>query len=202
MLLRQPDPTTCGSCCAVRARMVLDGGYDAWVRSDPAGARFRGEALAAHRRTNRVVDGRGRPQLPWPLALGTWPWGLARELGAVSGTRHVVRPVLPGRRAAAWRAVRHAVAGGHPVAVYVGNGLTARHVVLALPEPGSGGPGDEVVVHDPASGRDVRLPRPAWERGLLRLSGWDRPWFLVLPGGLRQRAGAAAAAPPAGTPAR
>ena len=191
MLLRQPDPTTCGSCCAVRARMVLDDGYDAWVRADPGGTRFREEGLAAHRRTNRAVDARGRLQLPWPPALGTWPWALAREVTAVSGLPHVVRPVLPWRREAAYGDVRLAVTDGHPVPVYVGNALSARHVVLALP----GGRGaEELAVYDPASGEDVRLPRSAWERAMLRLSGWDRPWFLVLPADVRQ-SGAAAPAP-------
>ena len=181
MLLRQPDQTTCGSCCAVRARMVLDGGYDAWVRADPGGTRFREEALAAHRRTNRPVDARGRPQLPWPLALGTSPWALARELSLLSGTRHVVRPVLPWRREPVFRAVRDVVALGHPVPVYVGNALTARHVVLAL--PGRSGD-DPLAVYDPASGRDVAVTRDAWATATLQLSGWDLPWFVVTPTGL------------------
>ena len=180
MLLRQPDRTTCGSCCAVRARMVLDGGYDAWVRADAGGTRFREEALAAHRRTNRPVDARGRLQLPWPLALGTSPWALARELTLISGTRHVVRPVLPRRRAAALLRVRDAVALGGPVPVYVGNALTARHVVLVLAAPDGA-----LTVHYPASGRDVRVPDAAWTQARLGLSGWDVPWFVVSPAARR-----------------
>ncbi|GAB3780850.1 hypothetical protein [Nocardioides ungokensis] len=181
MLLRQPDPTTCGSCCAIRARMVLDGGYDAWVRAEVGGTKFREEALAAHRRTNRPVDAHGRLQLPWPLALGTSPWALARELSLVSGTRYVVRPVLSWRRDAAHRRIRDAVAHGHPVPVYIGDAMTARHVVLALPDPGAD---DALPVYDPASGRDVRVSRDSWTQARLGLSGWDRPWFLVLPAGL------------------
>jgi len=182
MLLRQPDPTTCGSCCAVRARMVLDDGYDAWVRDDPGRTRFRQEALAAHRRTNRAVDARGGLQVPWPLALGTAPWALARELSLVSGTRHEARPVLPWRRGAAYDAVREAAAGGHPVPVYVGNALAPRHVVLALPHHEVGD--DALTVYDPASGGDVPVIRAAWATGTLRLSGWDRPWFVVTPADL------------------
>lgn len=177
MLLRQPDATTCGSCCAVRARMLAEEGYDAWVRADATGGRFRDEALRAHRRTNRVVAaGRagGTVQLPWPLALGTQPWALARELTAVAGVPHVVRPVLPGRRDAAYHRVLEAGRGGSPVAVYVGNHLLPRHVVLAHATAG-----DEIVVYDPASGLDHGLGRRAWVRGRLAVAGWDRPWFLV-----------------------
>ena len=179
MLLRQPDASTCGSCCAVRARMALDDGYDTWVRADAGGTRFRQEALAAHRRTNRAVDASGRPQLPWPLALGTSPWALARELTLVSGTRYVVRPVPPWRREAAYLTVLDAAAGGDPVPVYVGNALAPRHVVLVL--AGDGGLG----IYDPAAGRDVRVAREAWVTGRLGLSGWDLPWFVVSPAARR-----------------
>ncbi len=195
-MLRQPDPTTCGSCCAVRARMLLDAGYDAWVRGDATGARFRGEVLAAHRRTNRFVSADGRPRLAWPLALGTQPWALARELAAVSDTPYAVRPVLPWRRGSSWDRLVDAGAAGPPVALYVGSTRLPRHVVLAV----SAG-AEAVVAYDPASGTDTRLTREAWLTGALGLSGWNQPWFLLLPE-ITRGGRAAATAPGAGRPAR
>ncbi|GAA2135689.1 hypothetical protein GCM10009844_01230 [Nocardioides koreensis] len=177
MELRQPDPTTCGSCCAVRTRMLLDQGYDAWVRADPSGARFRSEALAAHRRTNRAVAA-GGALLPWPAALGTQPWALARELAGVSGTRHEVRWVLPWRRDTAYDLVRGVVGAGQPVPVYVGSALLPRHVVLALRADAYA---DALTVYDPAAGSDVRAARADWLGGRLGLSGWQLPWAVVVP---------------------
>lgn len=155
--------------------MLLDPGYDAWVRADPTGARFRDEALATHRRTNRVTAG-GRAQLPWPSALGTQPWALARELATVSGTPHVVRLVPPWGRDAAYDDLLAAGASGQPVAAYVGNALLPRHVVLVTGDDAGG-----VEVYDPATGLPATVERPAWVAGRLGLSGWDVPWALVRP---------------------
>ena len=165
-MLTQPDATTCGSCVAVRARMLLDEGYDAWLRTDPGGARFRREALATHVRTNRWP--------PWPLALGTQPWALAAELTRVSRTRYVVRPALPWHRDAAYAQALAAVP------VYVGNAALPRHVVLVLAAGA-----EALAVYDPARGADVRVTRDAWVAGRLSLSGWDLPWAVVRPADLR-----------------
>lgn len=163
---RQPDPTTCGSAVVVRTRMLDDPTYDRWVRSagDPA-ARFADEALRTHRRTNRWLDSHGRPQLPWPRALGTQPWALAREL---PGSPRVT-PVLD--RARAWARL---AAAQRPVALYVGNRLLARHVVLVLDADS-----DSARVFEPSSGRTVAVSREAFLAGSLSLGGWDRPWFVV-----------------------
>ena len=95
----------------------------------------------------------------------------------------------PWRRGPAYDAVRTAASTGPPtgraVPVYVGDTLTARHVVLALPDDGRG---DALLVYDPASGRDVPVTREAWVTGTLRLSGWDRPWFVLRPAARRTRA--------------
>ena len=176
MELRQPDATTCGSCCAVRARMLLDAGYDAWVRTDPSGERFRAEALATHVRTNRLRGADGRLRLPWPSALGTQPWALAAELSAASGVDHAVRWVPPGARAAAYDLVRRVVEAGHPVPVYVGSATLPRHVVLAL-----GAGADALTVYDPTAGTDALAARAAWVVGRLGLSGWRLPWAVVVP---------------------
>ncbi len=164
---RQPDPTTCGSAVAVRARMLTDPGYDAWVRSavDPAG-RFADEALATHRRTNRLLDPRGRPQLPWPRALGTQPWALARELAGAPRVHWV------GDRANAWdRLVRAA----GPAPVYVGSARLPRHVVLVTAAASPA----RLRVYEPASGTTVGVDRAAFLADSLGLAGWDRPWFVL-----------------------
>ncbi len=166
VVFRQPDPTTCGSAVLVRARMLADPAYDRWLRSaGDSAARFADEALRTHRRTNRALDARGRPQLPWPRALGTQPWALAREL---PGSPRVT-PVLDRREA--WARLAGAQ---RPVALFVGNRLLPRHVVLVVDA-------DAEVAHvfEPSSGRTVTVAREAFLAGSLSLAGWDRPWFVV-----------------------
>ena len=164
---RQPDHRSCGAAVLVRARMLDEPGYDRWVReaADPQ-ARFADEALRTHRRTNRLLDARSRPQLPWPRALGTQPWALARELRG----RQRVHPV--GSRARAWDLV---VGADRPVPVYVGNALLPRHVVLVTARDSA----DRVRVYEPGSGSVVPVDRQAFLDGSLGLAGWDRPWFVV-----------------------
>jgi len=112
-----------------------------------------------------AADHGGRPQLPWPRALGTQPWALAREL---PGSPRVT-PVLG--RPRAWRRLARA---GRPVALYVGNRLLPRHVVLVL-----GVDADVARVFEPSSGTTVTVTRDAFLADSLSLAGWDRPWFVV-----------------------
>jgi hypothetical protein len=164
---RQPDQRSCGAAVLVRARMLADPAYDAWVRAagDPA-ERFADEALRTHRRTNRPLDGRGRPQLPWPRALGTQPWALAREL---PGEQQVH---LALDRAAAWARL---VRAGQPAPLYVGDGWLPRHVVLVTGRHSAA----RLRVYEPSSGATVGVDRPDFLAGALGLGGWDRPWFVV-----------------------
>ena len=164
---RQPDHRSCGAAVLVTARMLTEPDYARWVQetTDPQ-ARFADEALRTHRRTNRLLDARCRPQLPWPRALGTQPWGLARELRG----RHRVRPVVS--RTRAWDRV---VGAGRPVPVYVGNALLPRHVVLVTGRDSE----DRVRVYEPGSGSVVRVDRQAFLDGALGLAGWGRPWFVI-----------------------
>lgn len=147
--------------------MLRDPAYDAWVRAadDPA-ARFADEALRAHARTNRAVDGTGRAQLPWPAALGTTPWALARELGG----DHEVRLVID--RETAWERLRAAAA---PSPLYVGSRWLPRHVVLVV------GGGERLDVYEPSAGLRVVVERAAFVGASLSLGGWDVPWFVVVP---------------------
>ena len=165
---RQPDRRSCGAAVLVMARMLAEPDYARWVRraDDPA-ARFSDEVLRTHRRTNRVVDARTRPQLPWPRALGTQPWALERELPG----RQRVR--LVSDRSRSWDRV---VRADRPVPVYVGSRLLPRHVVLVTGRDSE----DRVRVYEPGSGATVRVDREAFLTGTLDLAGWNRPWFLVL----------------------
>ena len=211
--LVQPDQRSCGAAVLVVARALLDRGYaELLVSGRHPGTglalpgslvdRFRHEALAMHARVTGPVDAAGRLQVPWPRALGTPPWAVARQLSATGGSAtsgssaasglsrvgHRVVPAWPDRAALLDRIVS-ATAEGRPVPVYVGNRWAPRHVVLFL--GGSPGRGDGLRCYDPARGWVVDLDRRAFVRGRLGLGRWDRPWFAVLPEPPQPRAAAA-----------
>ena len=194
----QQSPVTCGSACLTVARMLVDPVFASWVGTgephppgSPAGAtaeaRFAAYERVVMRRTNGVLAGGGRPNVPWPRALGTPPWGARAELefgAARVGARYTV-DVWRHEDAAGLRADFDAlvdvVAEGEPALLYVGNALAPRHVVLVLP-----GDGDRTLdVYDPATGRVDHLRRDAVVERRMRLSGWDVPWVAVRPTGLR-----------------
>ena len=154
--LVQPDQTSCGSAALVMARVIADPAYAAYLvngtvngQSGSIEDRFRTETLAMHRRTNRLLDARGRPQLPWPRALGTLPMSVARQLTSDTGTTYDARLILRHQRAGAFDRTSAAVAAGRTVPVFVGNRLNARHVVLAIVTAPHG-----LLVYDPARGQE------------------------------------------------
>ena len=129
-----------------------------------------------HRRTNRLLDARGRPQLPWPHALGTLPVSVARQLTSDTGTTYDARLVLRHQRAGAFDRTCAAVAAGRTVPVFVGNRLSARHVVLAIGTAPHG-----LLIYDPARGRNSPITRDDFVHARLALAGWQVPWFVVVP---------------------
>ncbi|MDO9456722.1 hypothetical protein [Nocardioides sp.] len=146
--LRQPDARTCGAACMI-------------VAAGASPASFTTDVLAAHRRLTRLRL-RGRLQLPWPRALGTPPWAVARELAAVTGTPHRTRVVR-------WSRSAPPRAG----ALYVGSRWLPRHVVLVV-DAGAGTAEAPPRCYEPASGRVVPLDgRP--------LAGWRHRWLAVTP---------------------
>lgn len=172
---RQPDPTTCGSCCLVAAHLHHSAAYAAGVLGvDDVPGRLREEALAVHRATNRVRLA-GETQLPWPRALGTAPWAVARHLRLVSG-----RPGTHYRWRRAgddlWERLQAAVDAGHPVPLYVGSRLLPRHVVLVLQVDAG-----HLVAYQPGRGGTVRVTRAEVRGGRARALGWPRVWGAVLP---------------------
>ena len=190
--LVQPDERSCGAAVLVVARALLDRGYaellvsgrhpgTGFVLPGSLADRFRHEALAMHERVTGPVDAAGRLQVPWPRALGTPPWAVARQLsatGSLPRVDHRVVPAWPDRGALLDR-ILAATAEGRPVPVYVGNRWAPRHVVLFL--GGSAGRGHGLRCYDPARGWVVDLDRRAFVRGPLGLGSWDRAWFAVLP---------------------
>jgi hypothetical protein len=159
--------------------MLLDPSYADAVR-DATDGRFAADVLSTHRRATRAIVA-GRLQVPWPRALGTPPWAVARELSAVSG------PGVPARRYG-WKVslfrpdagfVRAAAAvdTGRPVGLYVGNAWLPRHVVLAVGRASE----TSLWVYDPAKGARVEVTRASVESRSLVFGRWDRLWFDVSP---------------------
>lgn len=195
----QQSPVTCGSACLTVARMLVDPVFASWVRTgepnppgSPAGEteteRFAAYERVVMRRTNGALAGRHRPNLPWPRALGTPPWGAKRELefgAATAGTLYdvdTVRHLTNGRLRDAFDHLVDVVADGEPGLLYIGNQRLPRHVVLVLP-----GDGDRILdVYDPGSGRVDHLRRDTVVEQRVGLSGWDVPWFVVQPAGHRR----------------
>ena len=192
--LVQPDPTTCGSSVLVVARMLNDASYAAFLvnGADPATGqqvpgtvrdRFAEQTLAMHRLTSGMRDSGGALQVPWPGALGTRPWALAREMtnqAGRKGVRYSARLVLPTSpsRTAAFDRVRALARDAQASPLYVGNRWSPRHVVLVL--PGDEG-ADAVLIYDPAGGRRYPIRRPAFVGADLDVAGWSTPWVVVTP---------------------
>lgn len=149
----------------------------------PAAVRFAALHRVVHRRaTARAVGG-----LPWPQALGTPPWALARSaryLGVLF-THVVVDDTDPRALDAALARVGAAVHAGIPVPLLTGGDTThgwqaavPRHVVLAVGEREGGldvwEPGRGAVVHADAGALRGGLPEPAF-------GGWQHLAWAVLP---------------------
>lgn len=165
--LRQPDARTCGPSSVLVARLLARPEDVEAVLGTAAQDGFAREVLRSHQRLTGLRDARGRWQVPWPQALGTPPWAVARELADATGTSYRTRTVR-------WRAP-----GPLPplTAVYVGSRWLPRHVVLVV----GSGPDEELAVYEPASGRRIALPATGLGRSGTPLAGWRTVWFVVAP---------------------
>jgi hypothetical protein len=169
--LVQPDQRSCGPSSLVAAHILLDPAYAATQNPHA----FASSVLELHR---RLTGGSafGRAQLPWPRALGTPPWAVARAMTAYAGLPYQTRIARWGDRPEDFAVLLAAVTAGHPCPLYVGDRIP-RHVVLAVTATDQG-----VDVYNPANGRVEELTRTAFVAAELTTFGrWNRPWFVVAP---------------------
>lgn len=171
---RQVDATTCGiaALAVVAARASADPGYLTASRERVERTQLELHAIAA------------RIGVPWPQALGTSPWSLARLAGAATGVRYGI--VLAG--AGARRRIDGALVSGRDVLVYTGgsrvplSGLIPRHVVVLLAHEGAP---DSYEVFEPSSGRVYRVAPDDFyshaESALPALGHWRRVLFALVP---------------------
>jgi hypothetical protein len=168
--LVQPDQTTCGPSSLVAAHMLLDDGYRP--------ASFPTDVLALQRSLT-ASSFAGRAQLPWPRALGTPPWAVARAMQSFSGVVYRIVTVRFGSRSSAFAAMVSAIAAGRPCPLYVGDTWLPRNVVLAVAAAADG-----VQVYNPGRGSIDDLSRSSYLSGELTIfDRWTHPWFVVLPHG-------------------
>jgi hypothetical protein len=171
--LTQPDQRSCGPSSLVAAHILLDPAFAATQNPHA----FADSVLALHRRLT-APSAFGRAQLPWPRALGTPPWAVARAMSSYAGVPYRTRVVRWGGRRKDFEVLLAAVTAGHPCPLYVGDRIP-RHVVLAVALTAAGAD-----VYNPGNGRVVEMTRAAFEAGQLTTFGrWARPWFVVAPRG-------------------
>ena len=151
------------------ARRLAHRRYADLVTAQPT---FAHEVTTLHRRVTSWSDTTGGWQVPWVRAVGTPPWAVARELRLVTGVPYDVHPV---RLGGAWSRLRDA-SPQHPAAVFVGDRLLPRHVVLV-----TGVEGDHAPTYEPASGLVLDVPRERWDGARVHLGGWNQPWLVVSP---------------------
>lgn len=173
MQLSQPDRRSCGAASLIMARRAAQPDYAVRVNDQSVFAR---EVTTLHRRITSMVDTSGGLQMPWVRAVGTPPWATARELRLITGQPYDIHAVLRGGEA--WHWVARAT-HQHPVAVYIGNVVTPRHVVLAIEASDAG-----AWTYEPSAGRMVLVSKARWQDGPLALAGWQRTWFVVAPSGI------------------
>ena len=142
--LTQTDGTTCGPTCLLAARLLLAPGERAAVTDDLAQEMAASQpgregkhllsVLSRHQvRIQRAMNVYGLGVLPWPKALGSTPWSVARQMTEIASAcapgggrrRYTVRWVSD--HGPAWgsevASIRAVLAGGLPVILVTGGPL-------------------------------------------------------------------------------
>ena len=152
--LTQTDATTCGPTCLLATRLLLAPGERVAVTDDLTHEMTDSQSgregkqlvsvLSRHQvRIQRAMKVRGLGVLPWPKALGSTPWSVARQMTEIASActpgggrrRYTVRWVND--RRPAWgsevTSIREVLAGGLPVILVSGGPLVLD--TLAEGEP-------------------------------------------------------------------
>ena len=156
--LTQTDGTTCGPTCLLAARLLLAPGDRAamtgelvqeMAASEPGreGKQLLSVLSRQQLRLQRAMNVHGLGVLPWPKALGSTPWSVARQMTGIvsacalgdSRRRYAVRWVSDhgpawGREVAS---IREVLAGGLPVILVTGGPLVLDDVAEGEPTVGS-----------------------------------------------------------------
>ena len=188
--LTQTDATTCGPTCLLAARLLLEPGERAAMTSDlaqemtaaPLGREGKQLVSVLSRqqlRLQQAMNVRGLGILPWPKALGSTPWSVARQMTEIASTctpgggrrRYTVTWVSD--HGPAWgsevASIREALAGGLPVILVTGGPLVLDSDTVA--EPGAGSVGSagsrlrSALARTPAVPRHYVLALPWWTVG-------------------------------------
>lgn len=193
----QHSTTTCGPAVLGLVNALFDPELLAYLRVEGEELRARARAEVARDRFARVQTRllRSVTRGGWPAALGTPPWGLAREL-RVPGVAYQHLPVSdrdPAFMEILTEVLQRASAAGIPVPLYVGGNLATRvasaaprHVVLLVPPSAMVSPPgtDHARIYDPSSGRVYRRPWRFFSgrtRPDAALGGWQHLAWVVLP---------------------
>lgn len=179
-LPRQSSPVTCGAASLVVARRLLER-MPLPAADDPVeGHDFRTTEYATFGRTNNPWEARVL-RFPWPMAMGTPPWGALAELRQVvraeglANLRYGLHQVRTG--GAEQLAATLGGTGVHePALLYVGTRWMPRHVVVVA-EDAAG----RWVLYDPAAGSVVEADVDELAAGTQRAGGWSVPWVVVGP---------------------
>ena len=176
--LTQTDGTTCGPACLLAAHLLLVPGERAAVTGDLAQEMVASQpgregkhlmsVLSRHQvRIQRAMNARGLGVLPWPKALGSTPWSVARQMTEIVRTctpgggrrRYTVRWVSD--HGPAWgsevASIREVLAGGLPVILVTGGPLVLDSDMVA--EPGAGSVGSAGSRLRSALARTLAVPR-------------------------------------------
>ena len=147
--LTQTDATTCGPTCVLAAHLLLAPGERAAVTDDLAqemtatppgreGKHLLSVLSRQQLRLQRAMNVRGLGVLPWPKALGSTPWSVARQMTEIVRTctlgggrrRYTVRWVSD--HGPAWgsevASIRDELASGLPVMLVTGGPLVLDDV--------------------------------------------------------------------------
>ena len=156
--LTQTDATTCGPTCLLATRLLLAPGERVAVTDDlthemtDSQSGREGKQLVSvlsrqQVRIQRAMNARGLGVLPWPRALGSTPWSVARQMTeiaeacALGRSRRCYTVRWVSDHGPAWCSevalIREVLAGGLPVILVTGGPLVLDHDAEVDPTAGA-----------------------------------------------------------------